>query len=250
MGMPLREYYGIQRAAELLECKTEDLLHWASIGAIHLFIEFESGRGYVHFCDESDGMSDEYINGLGIGDGSSYVHHVYSSDDVELSDFFKTTPPMDDVLPCLFQGLWALPPCFYGLNCIYNDVITTSYDLWLSHNKKMFLLFESNEPLCFCLNDLYIMKADFELIVKGEGKILPNYYNGEVKKPEIESGESVIRVSKAAKDAIKVLIKTHYPEFSGNYKKISDVLSAEAKSIDGMQGVIFDDSTVSRWMKD
>ena len=60
MGMPLREYYRIHRAAELLECKVEDLLHWASIGAIKLYVSFEHGNGYVHFF--GDGVKEENRN--------------------------------------------------------------------------------------------------------------------------------------------------------------------------------------------
>lgn len=60
MGMPLREYYSVVRAAELLGCKVEDLLHWASIGAIKLYVSFEEGRGYVRFI--GDGVEKEERN--------------------------------------------------------------------------------------------------------------------------------------------------------------------------------------------
>ncbi|GKN10117.1 hypothetical protein NUKP76_52860 [Klebsiella variicola] len=52
MGMPLREYYRIHRAADLLKCEVEDLLHWASIGAIKLYTTFESGSGFVRFLGD------------------------------------------------------------------------------------------------------------------------------------------------------------------------------------------------------
>lgn len=34
MAIPLREYYTLSRAAELLDCKVNDLIHWAFIGVL------------------------------------------------------------------------------------------------------------------------------------------------------------------------------------------------------------------------
>jgi len=54
MAIPLREYYSLSRAAELLDCKVEDLIHWASIGGVNIYLSIESGMGYMHFCNEND----------------------------------------------------------------------------------------------------------------------------------------------------------------------------------------------------
>lgn len=47
MPLPLREYYPIGRAAELLECTIDDLVHWASTGCIRLFIKTNKSIGFV-----------------------------------------------------------------------------------------------------------------------------------------------------------------------------------------------------------
>ncbi|EDJ9085820.1 hypothetical protein GFI45_12265 [Salmonella enterica subsp. enterica] len=47
MPLPLREYYQIERAAELLECTVGDLTHWASTGCIRLFIKTNKSIGFV-----------------------------------------------------------------------------------------------------------------------------------------------------------------------------------------------------------
>ncbi|EGO4137975.1 hypothetical protein ITZ82_003299, partial [Escherichia coli] len=38
MAIPLREYYKLPRAAELLGCNVDDLIHWAVSGYIDLAI--------------------------------------------------------------------------------------------------------------------------------------------------------------------------------------------------------------------
>jgi len=100
------------------------------------------------------------------------------------------------------------------------------------------------------------MHRDFKLILDNGGKTLPNYYNGGVKKETIEEGNAIgginqrSRVSKPQTDAIKIMVKKLYPEMSGNYKRIAEILSAEANNVEGMQGVNFDAETISRWLKD
>ncbi|HGB5416235.1 TPA: hypothetical protein ACIVQF_001815, partial [Salmonella enterica subsp. enterica serovar Muenchen] len=48
MTLPLREYYPIERAAELLECTVDDLIHWAMVGSIRLYIKIDFAYGLLH----------------------------------------------------------------------------------------------------------------------------------------------------------------------------------------------------------
>ncbi|EJB2592448.1 hypothetical protein MT629_003338 [Salmonella enterica] len=48
MPLPLREYYPIGRAAELLECTVDDLIHWAMSGCIRIYLRIEHGYALVH----------------------------------------------------------------------------------------------------------------------------------------------------------------------------------------------------------
>ncbi|ECX4751537.1 hypothetical protein F6B59_24325, partial [Salmonella enterica] len=45
MSLPLREYYPIERAAELLGCTIDDLVHWAEVGSIQLCIKLNNSFG-------------------------------------------------------------------------------------------------------------------------------------------------------------------------------------------------------------
>ncbi|EAP5826857.1 hypothetical protein EIN11_05410 [Salmonella enterica] len=48
MPLPLREYYPIARAAELLECTIDDLIHWAMNGCIRIYLRVEHGYALVY----------------------------------------------------------------------------------------------------------------------------------------------------------------------------------------------------------
>lgn len=51
MPLPLREYYPLERAAELLECTVDDLFHWTESGKINLYVILNNATGYMHIHD-------------------------------------------------------------------------------------------------------------------------------------------------------------------------------------------------------
>ncbi|ECI3885705.1 hypothetical protein AHV09_02080, partial [Salmonella enterica subsp. enterica] len=59
MPLPLREYYPIERAAELLECTVDDLIHWAKFDRIRLCIYLDETPGMFRVWDWRD-----HYNGL------------------------------------------------------------------------------------------------------------------------------------------------------------------------------------------
>lgn len=245
MGMPLREYYGIQRAAELLECKTEDLLHWASIGAISLYISFEYGCGFVRFFgdgvekenrdlerfteeyfEKSLSLKDDFLKKPVISDSESYVFYN--------EDYGENAP--EKSYPCKFNGLWALPHSFFGVGLLY-DVHPGLYDFWSSVNKRMFISFEIEGLLSFDASDFYIVKSDFCKIREcPDGAELPNYINGGVikhtesaggkgSKPHIkerhaEKREEVLRAA--------IYIKHNYPDECSNFTNWAEAINDHA----------------------
>lgn len=52
MTLPLRDYYPIERAAKLLDCDIDDLIHWAVTGCIRICIKIESAYGVLNIPDE------------------------------------------------------------------------------------------------------------------------------------------------------------------------------------------------------
>ncbi|EEB5696455.1 hypothetical protein GN496_09900 [Salmonella enterica] len=51
MPLPLREYYPLERAAELLECTVDDLFHWAATRKIDLCVMVKDAIGYTDIPD-------------------------------------------------------------------------------------------------------------------------------------------------------------------------------------------------------
>ncbi|EOK1544941.1 hypothetical protein ACJ22D_004756 [Escherichia coli] len=63
MALPLREFYPITRAAELLGCTVDDFIHWAMTGNIRLYILIEDGYCYVEpFCADNFVWHDKLID--------------------------------------------------------------------------------------------------------------------------------------------------------------------------------------------
>ncbi|EJK8885130.1 hypothetical protein NLW46_002121 [Salmonella enterica] len=51
MPLPLREYYPLERAAELLECTVDDLLYWAEARKIDLCVMLKDAIGHMDISD-------------------------------------------------------------------------------------------------------------------------------------------------------------------------------------------------------
>ncbi|EJS3010439.1 hypothetical protein NW381_001854 [Salmonella enterica] len=61
MPLPLREYYPLERAAELLECTVDDFFHWASFGYINLCIKLKNVDGVFEVIDWRDIYNSEFV---------------------------------------------------------------------------------------------------------------------------------------------------------------------------------------------
>lgn len=183
MPVPLREYYPIKRAAELLNCDVMDILHWAEIGAIRLYLPFDSGSGYVSFNAKENelikglhtmrrlhefGMDMDIGRGCGIAtDGFSYIHeNEFSYDDLDSGDLlYKAPAGYTETRLVEFYGFWSLPKRYFGYGCVLN-IEPSDLDYWVSCSGKMIVRFELEEALTFNLDGLYIMKGDFKSIAE------------------------------------------------------------------------------------
>ncbi|ECJ2286479.1 hypothetical protein FNN61_10375 [Salmonella enterica subsp. diarizonae] len=250
MNMPLREYYPVNRATELLGCQVGDLFHWAAIGAIKLYVQFDECKGYVHFCDGYDDLQDDFSNKLMASDDFSVVHCIFNSDCKDAEVFFKKVSPLKDSFPCVFGGFWSLPYNFYDYSLLLN-VKPSLYDIWFSSGEKMFVSFECEDFINVVPDDVYIMKSDFLLLKNcSDMEELPNYYNGGVAKPEyVNKPDSISghRTSATAINAIQVMAKKLYPKAYDSPTQLANNLAADARQ----QGseVNFDVVTVRRWIK-
>lgn len=191
MGIPLREYYPIDRAAELLGCKEDDILHWAGVGAIKLYISFEYGHGYVHLASENDNslqkIEDEYQY-VGVArDGFSIISNIINTEDYKLVEFFDKPAPWSISHPCIFSGFWSIPYTAFKNGLLYSFTPTV-HDLWKSTGDLLFISVETNDEITFDKDNLFIMSSDFIKI--------KNNSMGDIELPSISNGrihnESVI----------------------------------------------------------
>ncbi len=93
MPLPLREYYTIDRASELLECTVDDLIHWAMVGCIRIYIKVDHAYGILDYQDlnELAGSGDfaEVMEGTEYKNNLSELDAMVDTDDeyeVDISD--------------------------------------------------------------------------------------------------------------------------------------------------------------------
>ncbi|SUP86470.1 integrase family protein [Yersinia pseudotuberculosis] len=141
---------------------------------------------YVHFCNDSDGLKEEYIDKFYISDAVSYVSSIFNDDDQVSVEFFNKNPPLEKILPCTFSGFWAIPHQAFGCGQLY-EFKPSLFDLWLSANKKMFILFDIDEYISISIDYLYLLKSDFKIISECKSnEELPNYFNEGKKEVQLD----------------------------------------------------------------
>ncbi|RVS38464.1 hypothetical protein [Escherichia coli] len=87
MALPLRAFYPITRAAELLGCTEDDFIHWAMIGDIRLYILIENGYCYVEpFCVDNFAYHDKLFD---------FVDSLQDLDESEKEVFLELDESLD-----------------------------------------------------------------------------------------------------------------------------------------------------------
>lgn len=93
MPLPLREYYTVDRASELLGCTVDDLIHWAMVGCIRIYIKVDHAYGVLVCQDLSElaGSGDfaEVMEGTEYKNNLSELDAIVDTDDegdVDISD--------------------------------------------------------------------------------------------------------------------------------------------------------------------
>lgn len=89
MPLPLRDYYPIGRAAELLECTIDDLVHWAMVGCIRLYIKIDHAYGLLNEVSLDELPETDYFDV--ITEGTKYKNKLIDLDksiDKDCSDDF------------------------------------------------------------------------------------------------------------------------------------------------------------------
>ena len=277
--LPL-EYCSLDRAARLLGCEVQDLLHWGSIGAIKLCLN-GAGSGVLLDIEKVDKAK----NGEEIADFIRTIYtdsydltriSLYSSFDQSLSsnyfhdDLVKMSAQDVCDVPVYFEGFWAIDP-FY-IPDISNILADIGYIGAIDDEIKIFSPLPDENDWIYRgiihipndhhvsetkLDNIYIIRPDLERLYKviHDGGVLDNIYNNaELARKNREQElkiqpENTPRVTTKQSDMIKALILIH-PELEGLVDNANGLL-AELEKLCARKGIktpVSDAKTIRDWL--
>ncbi|EMU1914288.1 hypothetical protein WM616_003736 [Salmonella enterica] len=90
MPLPLREFYPIERAAELLDCKISDLAHWYAIGCIRIYIGIVRAYGILQTVNLAEIVDD--VDFDLITENTAYKKELYEleSSSIDKENYYLT----------------------------------------------------------------------------------------------------------------------------------------------------------------
>ena len=277
--LPL-EYCTLDRAARLLGCEVQDLIHWGSIGAIRLCLN-GAGSGVLLDIEKADKAknTEEIANFVRTIYEDSYDLtriSLYSSFDTSTSsdyfhdDLVKMTAQEVCEVPVYFDGFWAIDP-FYILD-ISNILADIGYMGAIDDEIKIFSPLPDENGWIYRgiihipndhrvsepkLNEVYIIRPDLEKlhkVIHGEG-VLDNIYNNSAlarknREQELKSlPENTPRVTAKQSDMIKALILIN-PELENFVENANGLLTEFEKQCakKGVKTPVSDAKTIRGWL--
>lgn len=182
--LPL-EYCRIDRAARLLECEVEDILHWCALGAIEGAIWLSAAPAHVLFVRDGKLVEDE----------DPYLDLLYSLPSHDDNDL---TPPPPVVIGCnatltipiahvklaqrlgIFKlitatasGLWSLDKTLFEGMLLERETFLSDWSLLpagfyygLDRDYECILLEPSEDESPIDANQIWLIKRDLELLKK------------------------------------------------------------------------------------
>lgn len=195
------EYCTIGRAARMLDCEVEDLLHWVEIGAINLYLKIDDQNCGVLVLDKNEYQQ---LATIGDGDGSYKIglSYIFISQSLDESEFNPETE-----LYCFevlaIQGLWAVDfndleaSVFTGNDLftpysIYAETTETIDSVSLLDKKSIFFTVDLDSEMEFKISQLHIVKSDLEKLYNAitTGELLKNRFNNTDTSNEMQKKES------------------------------------------------------------
>lgn len=278
--LPL-EYVHINRVAEILNCKVEDILHWQEIGAISLFVKIKRTEGQLlvsdtYFDGEEDFNSylDDRVYKFGV---SRFFYNGYSKFNLDYFPSWNSKPyiykasleipeyPQKDKLaiPGYVSGLWIVMPI------TAKEIVTSNEDFVTIHG--FFLEPDAKQPADVIIHmpavieimkgELWVARPDLEKLYKSitTGEPLANIYNNaelaqRAKEQEKASQRTrTPRTSHPQSEMIRALLLLH-PDITEEQlatpHKLHSVLTEIFKATNGK--AIMPDvhpNTFERWLK-
>lgn len=202
-GRPLppllpREYCSIERAARMLQCETEDILHWFEVGAINLYLKVDMQDPGVLVLNQLD-----YQELVKIGEKTENYSHSgsyrFGLSDLFISEDVNNAAFNDDLYylnVSYLQGLWLvefsdLEPALstgkdtfsiFGLIADTENIIDATN---LINRRTAYFSVDLDEETEFKFCQLQVARRDLEKLYSAitTGEPLANRFNN----PEIEA---------------------------------------------------------------
>lgn len=174
--LPPLLYCRIERAAKILECEIEDIIHWAAIGSIGLAIHFDNMRGIINVHGEE--LKGLLFSNVGRGlanyrgeneNKSRIIRYGYSKISFQ-ADIVNQEISPSCRLEVTVSGLWRLPK-FMCDNFQYQN-LSSGMDMphpsmfFSTNDEKSVLLFSPISPIgeMITYKDVWIIRDDLEML--------------------------------------------------------------------------------------
>ncbi|RSB30292.1 hypothetical protein [Enterobacter cloacae] len=164
MSLPLREYYTVARAAELLGCTSDDLVHWAMIGCIRLNIKIDQAVGILLGVDIDDSLcgidfdvifkDTEFQSRLNDIE-KIHTEHSYEDNDESSDDVYQIY--FNEKIELIHTGLKHIY-ANGGDDLILSDINLSRFFSYLNYMESRIV----SEDFCHIIQSDYFGSRDFE----------------------------------------------------------------------------------------
>lgn len=276
--LPL-EYCRLDRAARLLGCEVEDLIHWGAIKAVDLCLQIQGSKcEIIDNRDKDRQISEPFVGGKIYKLNNGLAHYWVTKEDQEnpyrgamaalgISDDHECYDDyIDDNDPnfrteTICSGFWSVP---YGIPLDIENSLDGKHELYGSYTvscvdegKKIFAaVFFSVEGKFITASDLRITRQNMEKLhqaIKGNEPLLNIYNNAEIadqaKEQQLQNNKPQIRETVKQFDMIKALILTN----SGLESLVDNAsgLLSELEKLCAKKGIktpVSDAKTIRDWL--
>jgi hypothetical protein len=188
------EYCKLDRAARMLECEVEDLLHWAEINAIDLWLKIdEENCGVIYFDeatfrdliklrDSSKLVTESGLINITAGRSTFYIE-TEDCEDQELENFKDYEDDIEDsdlaIEIASACGLWAVEFADIVLHSNRAEGYFTPNSLYCDPTVEQRFIIDLDSEMRFNLADLLITRTELERLhdSMSSGTPLKNRYN-------------------------------------------------------------------------
>jgi len=207
------EYCSFERAAKLLNCECEDLIHWNKIGAISIAFEPKNLAGdlSVSFYENSAANIEKYNHSYNITEDLNFYGSNFNSKRGHKEGVYFHQLRYGFNFSGYISGLWVIS---FGVINENNVILITNkppkgYNLFQPVNRSdkicsTFFIYKGEEEISLELSEIFITRLDIEKIWAATilGEPMDSYFTGKPRedKPIIPNSVSLTQSARHDKN--------------------------------------------------